>query len=63
MNVTIVIFKAFDKICDKSFIHGETDLQMHNALCTICPTYVPLHILKSDDAEPVSLNTLLIHKI
>lgn len=63
MDVTIVIYKAFDKLHDKSFIHGETDLQIHNALATICPTYEPLHILKASDAEPVSLNTLLIHKI
>lgn len=63
MKTTIVIFKAFDKLCDKSFIHGETDLQMHNVLATICPTYEPLHILQTDDAEAVSLNTLLIHKI
>ena len=63
MIVTIVIFQAFGKTLDKSFIHGETDLQIHNALATICPTYQPLHILQASDAEPVSLNTLLIHKI
>ncbi len=63
MNITIVIFKAFDKVHDKSFTHGESDLQIHNALATICSTYVPLHILKASDAEPVSLNTLLIFKI
>lgn len=63
MKITIVIFKAFDKVCDKSFTHDESDLQIHNALSNLCPTYVPLHILKASDAEPVSLNTLLIHKI
>lgn len=63
MKITVVIFKAFDKICNESFIHDESDLQIHNALANICDTYVPLHILKASDAEPVSLNTLLIHKI
>jgi hypothetical protein len=63
MKVTVVIFKAFDTISDKSFIHGESDIQIHNTLATICPTYEPLHILTTDDAEPISLNTLLIFKI
>jgi len=63
MKVTIVIFKAFDKMHDKSFINGETDLQIHNVLATICPTYEPLDILEADDAEPLSLNRLLIHKL
>ncbi len=63
MNLTVVIFKAFDKTSNECFIHGESDLQIHNALATICPTYVPLDIRKASDAEPVSLNTLLIYKI
>lgn len=63
MKITVVIFKAFDKTCNESFIHNETDLQIHNALATLCPTYVPLRIITSDDAEEVSVNTLLIFKI
>lgn len=63
MKITIVIFSAFDRVCNESFIHGETDLQIHNKLASICATYQPLHILQADDAEPVSLNTLLQHKI
>ena len=58
MKVTIVIFKAFDKTCNESFIHNETSLQIHNALATFCPTYEPLNILEADETEPVSLNTL-----
>jgi len=62
MTTTIVIFNAFDRVCNESFIHGENFDQIHAALYEKCNTYEPLHILQSDDMEPVSLNNLNLLK-
>ena len=58
MKITIVIFKAFDKICNEAFINGEEFEAIHEKLSDICETYVPLHIIVAEDSEPVSLNIL-----
>lgn len=63
MKITVVIFKAFDRVMTEAFLKGETFLQIHNKLTDLCNTYDPLHILQSDDAEPVSLNNLNQFKI
>lgn len=62
MKTTIVIFRAYERINNESFIHGETLEQIHEKLNDICNTYEPLHILEAEEAEPVSLNKLNIFK-
>lgn len=56
--ITVVIFKAFDKTCKEPFIHGEDWETINEALLNICNTYVPLHIVKADESEPISLSVL-----
>lgn len=58
MKLTIVIFKAFDKVCNECFIHNEDFETIHKFLSNICETYVPLHIIVAEESEPVSLNVL-----
>lgn len=64
MILTVVIFNAFNRSNALAFIKGETWEQIHAKLTEICNTYEPLHILQSQDAEPISLNVLnlLINK-
>ncbi len=56
--ITVVIFKAFDKVCNECFIHGETWETINNKLTELCSTYDPLHILQSEESEVISLNVL-----
>ena len=62
--LTVIIFNAFNRICNEAFIKGESWEEIHEKLSELCNTYEPLHIIQSQDAEPISLNVLnlLINK-
>lgn len=59
MNITVIIFMAFDKRHMLPFINNETPEQIHEHLHELCNTYMPLARIEATEGEYASIQPLL----